>query len=56
MAAKYDIEDKVNITGTIVSATTDDTGTVYQVKVVANDKSTTMYFKEDELEDSIVSA
>ena len=56
MGAKYDVDSKVNIEGRVVSSTTDETGTVYQIKVVANDKPVTMYFKEDEITDGTVSA
>ena len=47
MGAKYDVDEMVNVTGKIVSSTTDETGTTYQVKTIANDKATTLYFKED---------
>lgn len=56
MGAKYDVDSTVNVSGKVVSSTTDETGTTYQVKIIANDKATTMYFKEDELEDPIISA
>lgn len=56
MGAKYDIDEVVAISGKIMSATTDETGTVYQVKVIANDKATTLYFKEDEIEGGTISA
>lgn len=56
MAAKYEIDEKVTIEGRIVSATSDETGTVYQVKVIANDKATTLYMKEDEIEGGMISA
>lgn len=49
MSAKYDIDDKVTINGKIIEAVTNDTGTTYQVKITANNKSTIMWFEEDEL-------
>lgn len=49
MAAKYDVDTDVVIKGKVVTVTSDETGTVYQVKVIANDKATTLYFKEDEI-------
>lgn len=56
MAAKYDVDDKVNIEGKVVTVTSDETGTVYQVKVIAQDKAVTLYFKEDEISEGTVSA
>lgn len=56
MGAKYDVEDKVLIEGKVTVVTSDETGTVYQVKVIANDKATTLFFKEDEITDGSVSA
>lgn len=56
MGAKYDTDEKVNIEGRIISSTTDETGTIYQVKVIANDKATTLYLKEDEISGEIISA
>lgn len=56
MAAKYDVDSKVNIEGKVVSVTSDETGTIYQVKVIANDKATTLFFKEDEISEGTVSA
>lgn len=56
MGAKYDVDETVTISGRIVSSTSDETGTVYQVKVIANDKATTLYFKEDEISEETVSA
>ena len=49
MAAKYDVDAKVTIEGKVMTVTSDETGTIYQVKIIANDKATTLYFKEDEL-------
>lgn len=51
MAAKYNVDDKVNIEGRVSVVTSDETGTIYQVKVIANDKATTLFFKEDELQE-----
>lgn len=56
MAAKWDIDDVLYVPVKVQSVTTDDTGTVYQVKMVAQDKAVTQYFKEDELEEITVSA
>lgn len=52
MAAKYDVDDKVNIQGKVVEVVSNENGTTYQVKVKANNKSTTLYFEEDELNGS----
>lgn len=49
MAAKYDIDTYVYIKAKVISSTTDETGTVYQVKYSSQDKSTTQFFEEDEL-------
>lgn len=49
MAAKYEVDEEVQLKGKVVSVTSDETGTVYQVKLIANDKAVTQYFKEDEL-------
>lgn len=49
MGAKYDIDEVVDIKGKVVSVTTDETGTIYQIKLVANDKAVIQYFKEDEI-------
>lgn len=51
MNAKYDTNENVAIIGRVVSSTTDETGTIYQVKIIANDKATTLFFKEDELKE-----
>lgn len=51
MGAKYDVDDKVSIEGKVSVVTSDETGTIYQVKVIANDKATTLFFKEDELQE-----
>ncbi len=56
MAAKYDVDSKVVVEGKVVSVTSDETGTIYQVKVIANDKPVMMYFKEDEVSEGTVSA
>ena len=56
MGAKYEVDQTVSISGRVISSTTDETGTVYQVKVIANDKATTLYFKEDEISDGTISA
>ena len=49
MAAKFNVDDKVIIEGKVSVVTSDETGTIYQVKVIANDKATTLFFKEDEI-------
>ena len=49
MAAKFEIDEKVSIVGKVVSSTTDETGTIYQVKFSSQDKQVTQYFEEDEL-------
>ena len=51
MAAKWDVDQKLMIPCKVVSVTTDDTGTTYQVKFVAQDKSINFYFEENELEE-----
>ena len=56
MGAKYEVDQNVSISGRVISSTTDETGTVYQVKVITNDKATTLYFKEDEISDGTISA
>lgn len=56
MGAKYDVDETVSISGKIQMVTTDETGTTYQVRIVANDKATTLFFKEDEISDGEVSA
>lgn len=56
MGAKYDIDETVTVTGKVTQVTTDETGTVYQVKIIANDKAITQYFKEDEIDGGTVSA
>ena len=49
MGAKYDVDVQVSILGKVSVVTSDETGTIYQVKIIANDKPTTLFFKEDEL-------
>ena len=49
MGAKYDVDSQVSINGKVSVVTSDETGTIYQVRIIANDKATTLYFKEDEL-------
>ena len=56
MGAKYEVDERVMVEGRIVSATSDETGTTYQVKVIANDKATTLFLKEDEISEGEVSA
>lgn len=56
MAAKYEVDEKVMIEGRVLSVTSDETGTIYQIKVIANDKAATLYMKEDEIDGGSVSA
>ena len=56
MGAKYDVDEIVKITGKVTVVTSDETGTVYQVKVISQDKAVTLYFKEDEISEGTVSA
>lgn len=56
MGAKWDIDEVLMVPAKVTQVTTDDTGTVYQVKVISNDKAVSMFFKEDELEEPTVSA
>lgn len=56
MGPKYDTDEKVTIEGRVLSSTTDETGTIYQIKVIANDKATTLFLKEDEIAGGAVSA
>ena len=56
MAAKYEIDEKVTIEARIVSSTSDETGTVYQVKMVSQGKTVTQFFKEDEIGSATPSA
>lgn len=51
MGAKYDVDSLVKINGKVSVVTSDETGTIYQVKIIANDKATTLFFKEDELQE-----
>lgn len=51
MAAKWDVDQKLYIPCKVVSVTTDDAGTTYQVKVVAQDKAINLYFEENELQE-----
>ncbi len=49
MAAKYDVDDKVTIQGKVIEVVINEDAITYQVKIKSNNKSTTMYFEEDEL-------
>lgn len=49
MAAKWDVDQTLYVPAKVLSVTTDDTGTIYQVKMISRDTSITQYFKEDEL-------
>ena len=37
MGAKYDVDEVVTINGKVSVVTSDETGTIYQVKIIAND-------------------
>ena len=56
MAAKWDVDAMLYVPVKVVSVTSDETGTIYQVKAVSQDKVVTQFFKEDELLDSFPSA
>lgn len=47
--AKFNVGDKVLIPGTIVSATMDETGDYYEVKVKTNNKLSTFHCEEEDL-------
>ena len=49
MAAKYDVDDSVNIAGKVVEVVTNETGTTYQVKFKANNTMQNIWFEEDDL-------
>ena len=49
MAAKYEIDEKLFVPAKVVQINTDETGTVYQVKMIAQEKVITQFFEEDEL-------
>ena len=49
MAAKWDIDQTLYVPVKVTSVTTDDTGTIYQVKMIAKDTAVSQFFKEDEL-------
>lgn len=50
MNAKYDVDEKVNITGKVIEINTTDEGTVYQLKVKTVNGSQILNIEEDELE------
>lgn len=56
MAAKYEIDEKVSIEARVVSSTSDETGTIYQLKMLSQGKTITQFFREDEIESSTPSA
>lgn len=53
MGAKYEIDDTVYMKGRIVSSTSDETGTIYQVKFRSQDKMVMNFFEEKELDAAI---
>ena len=50
MVAKFDVDEKVNITGKVVEINTTDEGTYYQLKVKTMNGSMMLNIEEDELE------
>lgn len=48
-AMKYSVDDKVTLQGKVVEAIQSEDGTFYKVKIVANNKATTIYLEEDEI-------
>lgn len=49
MGAKFDVDSDVLIKGRVVSVTTDETGTVYQVKFRAQNKMVTTFLEEEDV-------
>ena len=56
MGARYDVDQRLYVPVKVVAATTDETGTVYQVKMVSKEQVITQYFEEDELIETMPSA
>lgn len=50
MNAKFDVDEKLNITGKVVEINATDEGIVYQLKVKTVNGSVMMNIEEDELE------
>lgn len=50
MNAKFDVDEKVNITGKVVEINATDEGIVYQLKVKTVNGSVMVNIEEDELE------
>lgn len=50
MNAKFDVDEKVNITGKVVEINATDEGIVYQLKVKTVNGSVIVNIEEDELE------
>lgn len=50
MNAKFDVDEKVNITGKVVEINATDEGIVYQLKVKTVNGSMMLNIEEDELE------
>jgi len=55
MGAKYDVDQQLFVPVKVVSSTTDETGTVYQVKMISKEQVVTQFFEEDELKDTMPS-
>ena len=53
MAAKYDIDEKVSISGRVTEVVTDEKGTVYKVKFKANNEMKEIYFEEDDIDGEV---
>ena len=56
MGAKYDVDDVLFVKAKVTQVTVDETGVIYQVKMVSQEKVINQFFEEDELMDSIPSA
>ena len=50
MQAKFDVDEKVNITGKVIEINATDEGIVYQLKVKTVNGSVIVNIEEDELE------
>lgn len=50
MNAKFDVDEKVNITGKVIEINATDEGIVYQLKVKTVNGSVLLNIEEDELE------
>ena len=54
MQAKFDVDEKVNITGKVIEINATDEGIVYQLKVKTVNGSVIMNIEEDELEKKFI--